>query len=125
VNTILSEIEEGEIIGIKAPYVIEYGNIRHGMRLIPGDYCPPDSFGRGFFVADGEGEMQIKIIRIVDMPKGYRRRFFFRRSFIVSGEEPSNWLPMECKGEVALRRYIGGKKWNYKISSEGRKDLWS
>lgn len=106
--------KEGQIIKIKAPFVkgrdgdYEY---KHGML---------EKSYNDFFIYEGcEGFAEFKIIKIVDLPKPYHQRIFFRKRLIEPSGKISEWKPLKITNLLNFKNIINGKKWKYTIEKKG------
>ena len=64
--------------------------------------------------ADAEGEIEYKIIKVIEMPKPYKTRYLYRKRLIDPDGKVLKWQALECCGYQALQNRHK-TKWDYEI----------
>lgn len=68
---------------------------QYGMRIVFDGYSENRE-------ADANGEIEYKIIKVIEMPKPYKTRYFFRKRLIDPDSKILKWQALECCGYQAL-----------------------
>ncbi len=109
-------MQEGDVFRTKAPFVRK-------------NYTGADTWQWGMrrnfdgmyenYEADGEGDVEYQVIKIIEMPKPYKTRYFFRKRLIDPDGKILKWRPIECGGYKALQNRTQTAR-DYEIINQDR-----